>query len=159
MPSCSCHSQFAVFRKYFLPSRETNHHLLSKLRVTGVEKVTKNGQNLISSPEFSCYSIKHIFNAGLQSWTLSPTLRSDHLRWKNKHILPLPKMLEVITNWNFSGVILVQAYKNGTGQPLRIWSQTSCCITENLKFLNCIKHKDMCMLSSFSRVQLKPHGL
>ena len=32
--------------------------------------------------------------------------------------------LILMTSRNYNGVIAVQAYKNGVGEPLRIWSQT-----------------------------------
>ena len=46
----------------------------------------------------------------------------------------LPSLL-LMTDWNYSGVIRVQTYKNGVRQPLRIWSRTCLYTTKNLTFL------------------------
>ena len=41
----------------------------------------------------------------------------------------------LMTNWNYNWEIMVQMYKTGVGQLLKIWSQTLVCTTENLNFL------------------------
>ena len=47
--------------------------------------------------------------------------------------------------------------QNGAGQPLWMWFQTHSCITENLRFPNCIKPRDTTSL--VSKRQLQPCSL